>query len=86
MKLNEDCENVYGMGLKRVLVTFELASAAAIPIRNASGSNAACHASHFMPYRLVRPSRPDDGSPPTTEPTSSPSGVNMGMTPGDFVA
>jgi hypothetical protein len=84
MKPNEKCESVRRASLQRVLVHFEVACAAAIPIRHASGSHAAFHASLFTP-NLFGPSVPGSKSR-TDEPTSTPSGVRLGMTPGDSVA
>jgi hypothetical protein len=54
MKPDENFENVCGVSLQRVLVHFGIACAAVIPIRNATGSKAARHASLFMPNLLVR--------------------------------
>jgi hypothetical protein len=54
MKPNEHRERISGAGRRRVLVHFEIACAAAIPIHDASCSSAARHASVFMPNLLVR--------------------------------
>jgi hypothetical protein len=81
MKPNEHCDNVRSVHLQRVSVHFEIACASAIAIRDANGSNAARHASLFMPNLLVRHllnphtlSSPNRISPPTVEPTSIPIG------------
>jgi hypothetical protein len=91
MKPDDYLETSCGVNPQRVLVDFEIACSAAIPMRDAAGSNAAPHASLFMPNLLVRqiviPTRlssPTRGRPSTNEPITVPNGVRMGMTPGDF--
>jgi hypothetical protein len=54
MKPDDYLETSCGVSPQRVLVDFEIACSAAIPMRDAAGSNAAPHASLFMPNLLVR--------------------------------
>jgi hypothetical protein len=91
MKPDDYLETNCGVSPQRVVVDFENACSAAIPIRNAAGSKVAHHASLFIPNLLVRqiviPARlssPTRGRPSTNEPITIPNGVSLGMTPGDF--